>query len=93
MPPLLPTTTLLKAAQQPILKRKNREALNLYREIIRTSRSFYWADPKTGQEWTAVLQKSARKEFEAARYETVSVLFTCLFALLRRGFILKFRIH
>lgn len=43
-----------------------REALALYREIIRTCNAFYWAD-KNGQPWSLVLRQSARKEFENNR--------------------------
>lgn len=46
-----------------------REALSLYREIIRTSRAFHWCD-ETGIPWNQRLKTEARKEFEQARHET-----------------------
>ena len=46
----------------------NREALLLYRDVLRTAKAFYWADEK-GREWPLVLRESARKEFEEARNE------------------------
>ena len=46
----------------------NREAIILYREILRTARAFYWPN-EHGEQWSQVLAKSARKEFEEARYE------------------------
>ena len=50
-------------------RRPNIEALRLYRDILRRSRSFYWPNDK-GEPWNKVLQESARKEFEQARHET-----------------------
>ena len=47
-----------------------KEALSLYREILRTTKHFHWADEKTGEPWNTLLQKQARKEFEEARRET-----------------------
>ena len=44
------------------------EAIQLYREIIRTARSFYWPN-EDGVPWKDVLRESARKEFEEAREE------------------------
>ena len=49
-------------------RRPNIEALRLYRDILRRSRSFYWPNDK-GEPWNKVLQESARKEFEQARDE------------------------
>ncbi|GJP53934.1 hypothetical protein CLOM_g13049 [Closterium sp. NIES-68] len=43
-----------------------REALDLYRLILRTTRVFVWPHP-SGSLWRDVLRDSARKEFEAAR--------------------------
>ncbi|KAK3008511.1 hypothetical protein RJ639_013219 [Escallonia herrerae] len=45
-----------------------REALSLYRDIIRATRFFMWPDPK-GVLWRDVLRENARKEFEEARFE------------------------
>ena len=49
-------------------RRPNIEALRLYRDILRRSRSFYWPNDK-GEPWNKVLQESARKEFEQAAQE------------------------
>lgn len=46
----------------------NREALRLYREVLRTAKAFYWNNEQ-GQPWSEILAKSARAEFEAARHE------------------------
>ena len=54
------------------IKPPNREALRLYREILRTTRAFYWPNDK-GEPWNVVLRRSARDEFEQAREEPVSV--------------------
>ncbi|KAK2974880.1 hypothetical protein RJ640_020795 [Escallonia rubra] len=45
-----------------------REALSLYRDIIRATRFFMWPDAK-GVLWRDVLRENARKEFEEARFE------------------------
>jgi len=45
-----------------------REVLALWRDVLRTSRAFYWSNDK-GIPWCRVLKESARKEFEAARNE------------------------
>ncbi|KAL3840174.1 hypothetical protein ACJIZ3_024765 [Penstemon smallii] len=45
-----------------------REALSLYRDIIRATRFFMWPDSK-GVLWRDVLRENARNEFEAARFE------------------------
>jgi len=46
-----------------------REALSLYREILRTAKHFHWADEKTGEPWNKTLKEQARKEFEESRQE------------------------
>ncbi|XP_057423704.1 uncharacterized protein LOC130717485 [Lotus japonicus] len=46
-----------------------REALSLYRDVLRASRFFTWPD-SNGVLWRDVLRESARKEFESARFET-----------------------
>ncbi|CAI8606626.1 unnamed protein product [Vicia faba] len=46
-----------------------REALSLYRDILRASRYFAWSDSK-GVLWRDLIRDSARKEFELARFET-----------------------
>ncbi|CAI7832587.1 unnamed protein product [Closterium sp. NIES-53] len=44
-----------------------REAMDLYRLVLRTTRVFIWPHP-SGALWRDVLRESARKEFEAARF-------------------------
>lgn len=46
-----------------------REALSLYRDIIRATRFFMWPDSR-GVMWRDVLRENARTEFEQARFET-----------------------
>ncbi|XP_010536436.1 PREDICTED: uncharacterized protein LOC104811442 [Tarenaya hassleriana] len=46
-----------------------REALALYRDILRATRFFAWTDSR-GALWRDVLRENARKEFESARFET-----------------------
>mmetsp|Transcript_1223 Transcript_1223/g.2925 ORF Transcript_1223/g.2925 Transcript_1223/m.2925 type:complete len:181 (-) Transcript_1223:437-979(-) len=45
-----------------------REALSLYRDVIRYSRLFVWRD-EHGRQWGQVLRENARREFEASRFE------------------------
>ena len=45
-----------------------REALSLYREIMRITALFDWPNER-GELWRDVLRTSARQEFEEARYE------------------------
>lgn len=45
-----------------------KEALSLYREILRTAKHFHWADEKNVP-WNRRLKEQARKEFEEARNE------------------------
>ena len=47
-----------------------REALDLWRDVLRTTRAFYWARPEDGQPWSKVLRESARREFEQGKRET-----------------------
>eukprot|EP00953_Heterococcus_sp_UTEX-ZZ885_P032742 17082-Heterococcus_DN1.PRE.1 len=46
----------------------NREALHLYRDILRSCKRFHWCNEK-GEPWSELLRQSARKEFEQAREE------------------------
>ncbi|WVY89041.1 hypothetical protein V8G54_037976 (chloroplast) [Vigna mungo] len=46
-----------------------REALSLYRDILRATRFFMWPDSR-GVIWRDVLRQNARTEFEQARFET-----------------------
>ncbi|KAF8060016.1 hypothetical protein HT031_004954 [Scenedesmus sp. PABB004] len=57
-----------RAAAPPRLLTTRREALSLYREVLRYSRLFVWRD-EHGRRWRDVLRASARAEFEAARRE------------------------
>ncbi|XP_078440119.1 LYR family of Fe/S cluster biogenesis protein [Wolffia australiana] len=45
-----------------------REALALYRDILRATRFFPWPDSR-GVPWREVLRENARREFEQARFE------------------------
>ncbi|GMH04642.1 hypothetical protein Nepgr_006482 [Nepenthes gracilis] len=45
-----------------------REALSLYRDILRATRFFMWPDSR-GVLWRDILRANARKEFEQARFE------------------------
>jgi len=45
-----------------------REALHLYRDILRATRYYMWPDSR-GVLWRDVLRENARKEFEEARFE------------------------
>ncbi len=49
---------------------RRKEALSLYREILRTAKHFHWADPVTGKPYNLLLKQQARQEFEASREET-----------------------
>ena len=46
----------------------NREAIRLYRDILRVSRLFTWNNEK-GEPWKGIVQSNARKEFEQAKHE------------------------
>jgi hypothetical protein len=46
-----------------------KEALSLYREILRTCKAFHWVDDKSGEAWNVRLKREARKEFEAGKEE------------------------
>ncbi|KAG8654530.1 uncharacterized protein LOC110615836 [Manihot esculenta] len=50
------------------LTSNRREALHLYRDILRATRFFMWTDSR-GVLWRDVLRENARKEFEEARFE------------------------
>jgi hypothetical protein len=57
-----------KDERAPLLLTSRREALALYREIFRYSNLFVWKDER-GRIWRDVIRKSAREEYEAARFE------------------------
>lgn len=50
------------------LSSTRREALCLYRDIIRATRFFMWPDSR-GVLWRDILRENARKEFEDAKFE------------------------
>uniref|UniRef100_J3LJR3 Complex 1 LYR protein domain-containing protein n=1 Tax=Oryza brachyantha TaxID=4533 RepID=J3LJR3_ORYBR len=50
------------------LTSSRREALGLYRDILRVTRLFEWPDDR-GVPWREVLRANARREFEEARGE------------------------
>ncbi|KAL2318899.1 hypothetical protein Fmac_032775 [Flemingia macrophylla] len=54
-----------------------REALSLYRDILRATRFFTWADSR-GVMWRDILRDNARTEFEQARLETDQEIVTRL---------------
>ena len=45
-----------------------KEALSLYREILRTCKAFHWCD-ESGEQWSIRLRKEARREFEQSKEE------------------------
>ncbi|XAR64224.1 hypothetical protein NMG60_11024483 [Bertholletia excelsa] len=53
---------------QQRLTSTRREALSLYRDILRATRFFMWPDSR-GVLWRDILRENARKEFEEARFE------------------------
>lgn len=55
----------------------HREALSLYRDILRATRFFMWPD-SNGILWRDVLRHNARREFEEARFETDPEIITRL---------------
>ncbi|KAE8725548.1 SCO6021 protein [Hibiscus syriacus] len=59
------------------LSSTQREALALYRDILRASRLFMWTDSR-GVLWRDILRDNARKEFEEARFEKDPEVFTRL---------------
>ena len=70
MPPtIIPPPSTAKTMLKHFSDRTTRkEALSLYREILRTCRAFHHVDEK-GQPWNARLRQEARKEFEASKEE------------------------
>jgi hypothetical protein len=69
MPPTIITPSSLRTAKFFKSSTSRKEALSLYREILRTTRVFHWCD-ETGTPWINRLRKEARKEFEASKEET-----------------------
>ena len=54
-------------------KISSKDAIKLYREILRASRHFYWKN-QDGIPWSDIIKRSARKEFEVARHERDPVM-------------------
>ena len=70
MPPTIITPGTAKTAAKYFQSgTSRREALSLYREILRTCKAFHWCDD-SGQPWNQRLRNEARKEFEASKEET-----------------------
>ncbi|CAI0435073.1 unnamed protein product [Linum tenue] len=66
-------SSILDDEEEELLNRRRltstrREALHLYRDILRATRFFAWPDAR-GVPWRDILRENARKEFEAARFE------------------------
>jgi hypothetical protein len=61
---------LLRSSKRgsPRVLTTRREALALYRHVLRWSNIFVWKDDQ-GRPWRDVIRHSARKEFEDARFE------------------------
>ena len=69
MPPTIITPASTKTAAKYFQSATSRrEALSLYREILRTTKAFHWCD-ETGVPWNQRLRAEARKEFEASKEE------------------------
>ena len=64
----LDKTTYRTRGSGTLLTTTRREALSLYREIMRITTLFDWPNDR-GEIWRDVLRSSARQDFEDARYE------------------------
>ncbi|CDW72300.1 UNKNOWN [Stylonychia lemnae] len=62
----------LERSSTPSLAKRNQEVLKLYREVLKMTQRFTWAN-EDGTQWKIILQKTARQEFEQLRNETDSV--------------------
>lgn len=69
MPPTVWVPGGTKPAAMKYLNNTRKEALSLYREILRTCKAFHWCD-ETGEPWNVRLKREARKEFDASKEET-----------------------
>ena len=69
MPPTIITPSSIRTAKYFKNSTSRKEALSLYREILRTTKAFHWCDDK-GVPWNIRLRKEARREFEESREET-----------------------
>jgi Complex 1 protein (LYR family) len=70
MPPNLWIPTAKQSLKHFSASNTRKEALSLYREILRTAKAFHWVDDSTGLHWNHRLKSEARKEFEASKDET-----------------------
>mmetsp|Transcript_18901 Transcript_18901/g.21661 ORF Transcript_18901/g.21661 Transcript_18901/m.21661 type:complete len:111 (+) Transcript_18901:171-503(+) len=70
MPPSIWVPGAAKAAGKHFTRGSTRrEAISLYREILRTAKAFHWCDD-SGKAWSDRLRTEARKEFESSKEET-----------------------
>ena len=69
MPPTIINPSSIRAAKYFKNSTSRKEALSLYREILRTIKAFHWCDEK-GVPWNIRLRKEARREFDESREET-----------------------
>mmetsp|Transcript_13506 Transcript_13506/g.15730 ORF Transcript_13506/g.15730 Transcript_13506/m.15730 type:complete len:97 (+) Transcript_13506:53-343(+) len=69
MPPTIITPSSLRTEKFFKTSTSRKEALSLYREILRTTKVFHWCD-ENGRPWNIRLRKEARKEFDESREET-----------------------
>ena len=69
MPPRLWIPKTPQSTKHLTKSNTRREALSLYREILRTAKHFHWADEQNVP-WNKKLKEQARREFEEARNET-----------------------
>lgn len=70
MPPSLWIPNTAKNSLKHLTDSNTRkEALSLYREILRTCKVFHWRD-ESGEPWNEKLRREARKEFEESKQET-----------------------
>jgi hypothetical protein len=65
---MAPTIIIPRTAKFFQSSTSRKEALSLYREILRTTKAFHWCDEK-GEPWNIRLRKEARKEFDLSREE------------------------
>lgn len=68
MPPTIITPSSIRTAKFFQSSTSRKEALSLYREILRTTKAFHWCDEQ-GIPWNIRLRQEARKEFEQSREE------------------------
>ena len=69
MPPTIITpSSTIRTAKYFKSRTSRKEALSLYREILRTTKAFHWCDPN-GTPWVTRLRQEARKEFDASKEE------------------------